>query len=221
MLEVAGTLQFGGGTITDVQGTIQVASGGLFEGYATGLFYSSPFTVSFINDGTVRADGGPGTNLHILSAFTNNGTRLADNGVLVIGGQSLSSLGGNTLTGGTYIVEGPASGTDNAIDIGAGNFNAVISSDAADIILSGNASEIEGFSSSSFQPLEQQLQTITSAGTLQLLGARGYDTTNAITDNGILNLRGGTLTTDALPSVPAAHSKGSASSPTPWRTRVR
>ncbi|HEY1935604.1 MAG TPA: Hint domain-containing protein [Acetobacteraceae bacterium] len=198
-LEIAGTLQIGGSNpaITFVQGTILIDSTGLFEGAATSEFYSSPFSVTFVNNGTVRADGGSGTALQILTNFTNNGTLLADNGILSIGGESDANFVGTTLTGGTYIVEGPASGTFNEIEFG-GNFNAVIASDAANIILDGAATDIDGSSGGSFQSLEQQLQTITSAGTLQLLDGRGYITTNAITDDGLLNLQGGTLNAGTL-----------------------
>jgi len=198
-LEIGGTLQIAGAgsALTFVTGTIQVDSTGLFEGAAVGTFFSSPFTVSFINNGTVRADGGAGTSLQILSAFTNNGTLLADNGVLLLGGSGLSNLSGGTLTGGTYYAQGPAAGTFNQIEIGV-NFDAVITTDAANIVLDGNASRIQGFSAGSFQPLEQQLQTIANNGTLQLLSGRGYSTSNAITDNGMLNLQGGTLATGTL-----------------------
>lgn len=108
----------------------------------------------------------------ILSAFTNNGTVLASNGNFLLEGTGFSNLSGATLTDGTYIVQGPTAGTVNQIDIGY-NFTADIAIDAANIVLDGVATELDGYSAGSFQPLEQQLQTIASTGSLQLLDGRG------------------------------------------------
>jgi hypothetical protein len=196
-LEIAGTLQFAGTNpaITYVQGRIQVDSTGLFEGAAAGGFFVG-FSVSFVNAGTVRANGGAGTVLQILAQFTNTGTVLADNGILGLGGAGIGNLSGGTLTGGTWIAQGPTAGTFNQIRFG-GTFDALLTTDAAVIILDGAASEIQGYSGG-FQPIETQLQTIAATGTLQLLNNRGYTTTNTIQDAGLLNLQGGTLATGAL-----------------------
>ena len=196
-LEVAGTLQFSGASpgITFVQGKILVDSTGLLEGSASALSY--PFGVDFINNGTVRANGGAGAALQISSRFTNNATVLADNGILALGGFSLANLSGTTLTGGTYIAQGPDFGTFNEIEIGLGNYTAIIATDAANIVLSGGASDIVGYNGG-FQTIEQQLQTIASTGTLQLLAHRGYATSNTLTDAGVLLLQGGTLAPSGL-----------------------
>lgn len=199
-LEVAGTLEIGGTspTITFADGEILVDSNGLFEGAApNSTYYSSP-GVTFVNNGTVRADGGSGTALQVLTELTNNGTLLADNGILSIGGLGLSNLHGSSLIGGSYIVEGPASGLLNEIEIG-GNFNAVIGSDSATIVLDGAATDIMGFSGGNFQPIEQQLTTIAGGGgTLEVLDGRGYVSSNALTDNGVIILQGGSFATGTL-----------------------
>ena len=67
----------------------------------------------------------------------------------------------STLSGGSYIVQGPTAGTFNQIEFGV-NITAV---DAANIVLDGKATDIQVFDGSAFQPLETQLQTIASTGT--------------------------------------------------------
>jgi len=61
-LEIGGTLQIAGAgsALTFVTGTIQVDSTGLFEGAAVGTFFSSPFTVSFINKAPCAPTAVPG-----------------------------------------------------------------------------------------------------------------------------------------------------------------
>ncbi len=196
-LDIAGTLQFAGAgaTITYAQGRIQIESTGLFEGVATGGFFNG-IAVAFVNAGTVRANGGAGTSLQILAQFTNTGTVLADNGIVGLGGVGIGNLSAGTLTGGTWIAQGPTAGTFNQIELG-GNFTALLTTDAADIVLDGAASEIQGYNGG-FQSIETQLHAIAAIGTLQLLNARGYATGNAIQDAGLLDLRGGTLATGGL-----------------------
>jgi hypothetical protein len=143
------------------------------------------------------ANAGTGTDLFVLVPFTNNGTLLANNGVLGVEGTSFSNISGTTLTGGSYIVQGPAAGTFNQIEFGA-NFTANLVVDAANIVLDGKATDIQGFAGGVFQPLETQLQTIASTGALQLLSGRGYSTANTLSDEGLLSLQGGTLDTSGL-----------------------
>ena len=70
------------------------------------------------------ANAGAGTDLFVLAPFTNNGTLLANNGVLVVEGSGFSNVSGTTLTGGSYIVQGPTAGTFNQIEFGV-NFTAM------------------------------------------------------------------------------------------------
>jgi hypothetical protein len=198
-LDVAGMLQLTGSSPASdlLQGGLLVDAGGVIEG--SGLLGASSFSgFSFVNNGTLIANAGTNTNLAILTGFTNNGTVLANSGQLLIEGpDGLANLSGTTLTGGSYIVQGPAAGTSNQIEIGF-NFTADIVVDAANIVLDGRATQLQGYVGGSFQPLEQQLQTIASNGSLQLLDGRGYSTSNALTDAGLLNLQGGSLTTGGL-----------------------
>ena len=203
-LDVAGTLTFAGTAagVPTLFGELQTEPGGVLDG-AGNIGGHHAVTASFINDGTLIGDGGTGSLLAILIGFTNNGTVLANSGLVGLEGKAgVTNLSGGTLTGGTWIAQGPSIGTLNQIELGF-NFDAVISVDAATIVLDGVASDIEGYSgptliAANFQPIEQQLQTIAPSGTLQLLDARGYQTSNTISDQGILSLAGGTLATTGV-----------------------
>lgn len=198
-LDISGTLTFAGGgaSITYARGTVVVEAGALLDGAASGLVFTS-LPIDFFNHGTVAADAGSGSNLQILANTTNDGTMLANNGILSVGGISIGNLTGSTLTGGTWIAQGPSAGTFNEIEFGGGGLDAVIAVDAANIVLDGGASDIQGVSGGTFQPIEQQLQSIAASGTLQLLNGRGYDTALTLSDAGQLILQGGTLTTGGL-----------------------
>jgi hypothetical protein len=197
-LDIAGTLTFAGSSpsLAFLSGTIQIASGGELAGQGT-LGNSFGPGIGIVNNGTVLGNGGAGTDLFVLVPFTNNGTVLANDGQVGIEGTGFSNLSGTTLTGGSYIVQGPTAGTFNQIIFGV-NFTANLVVDAANIVLDGAATDIQGFVGGGFQSIETQLQTIASNGTLQLLSGRGYSTTNALTDDGQLVLQGGTLATGGL-----------------------
>ena len=203
-LEIAGSLTFAGNgpTLGFQSGLLQIDAGGVLAGQ--GLLGSGPqgSGVSVVNDGTVLANAGANTALAVVAPFTNNGTVLAGNGSVEIEGSTLTNLSGTTLTGGTWIAQGPTAGAFNQIELGF-NFDAVIAVDAANIVLDGRASEILGYAGAlhtggNFQPIEQQLSSIAATGTLQLLNGRGYVTGNALDDAGSLILQGGTLATGGL-----------------------
>ncbi len=202
-LAVAGTLDFSSGTtraLNATQGMVQLNSGfitgaqtisGLVVG--SGQFNGS---ATLVNNGTLQANGGTNVTLFVVQTMNNKGTLLAKNGFLGIEGFGITNLSGSTLTGGTYISQGFGT-ADNILAFGF-NFDATLAVDAANIILDGAASEIEGYTgptgvSDAFQPIEQQLQTIASGGTLQLLNNRGYTTTKSLKDDGVVVLQGGTL----------------------------
>jgi hypothetical protein len=198
-LEVGGTLTFAGANanMAFLAGVMQIDSTGMVAGAGNigATQAAGPFVV--VNQGTLDANAGAGNLLGVLTGFTNQGTVLASNGSVGIEGpDSVTNLSGTTLTGGTWIVQGPTAGSVNQIIFGF-NFTADIAVDAANIVLDGRATDIEGYVSV-FQPIEQQLQTIASSGTLQLLDDRGYVTANALTDNGQLLLQGDTLATAGL-----------------------
>ena len=202
-LAVAGTLDFSSGTarsLTVAQGTVLLDSGTISEASTitgrvagNGLIEGSG---TLINQGILEANAGANIPLYILQDFTDHGTLLADNGFLGVEGGSFTNLSGGTLTGGTYISQGFGS-ADNILAFGY-NFDAVIATDAANIVLDGPASLIEGYSGGNFQPIEQQLQTIAPTGTLQLLDSRGYSTGNVLTDQGTLIFQGDTLSAAGL-----------------------
>ena len=207
-LAVAGTINFSTGstrTLIATQGTVTLSGSGTIINATTidglvdgaGTFKGA---LGLTNQGTLASD--TGGNLFVTSTLTNAGTLLASNGFFGVEGVGgLTNLNGGTLTGGTYISQGFGS-VDNLLVFGF-NFDANFAVDAANIVLDGVASEIEGYSGATgtnknFQPIEQQLQTIAAGGTLQALSNRGYTTTNALTDAGLLVLQGGTLSSGGL-----------------------
>jgi filamentous hemagglutinin len=180
-------------------GSLRTDSTGVIAG--SGVIGASQGSgVALVNKGTLHANAGSGTQLAVLVDFTNSGTVLADNGSIGIEGPAgLTNLSGGTLTGGTWIAQGPTAGLFNQIECGF-NFNATIAVDAANIELIGRASDISTLpvGGGNASPLETQLQSIAATGTLQLLNNRGYTTANTLTDAGSLVLGGGTLTTGGL-----------------------
>ena len=117
--------------------------------------------------------------------------------MLGVEGSGFSNLSGTTLTGGSYIVQGPTAGTFNQIEFGV-NFTDDRRRCREHRPGSARRRTSRCFGGSAFQPLETQLQTIASTGTLQLLSGRGYSTANTLTDDGLLVLQGGTLDTSGL-----------------------
>ena len=205
-LAVTGTLDFASGTsraLNAISGAV-VLNGGTISaarsvgGLVAGKGEFTDFSGTLVNNGTIDANGGPNQDLFLLQTLNNQGTLIASNGFLGVEGGGITNLSAGTLTGGAYIAQG-FSNVDNILAFGF-NFQATLAVDAANLVLDGRASLIEGYSGSSFVPLEQQLQTIASGGTLQLLDNRGYSTTNVLTDNGLLVLQDGTLATGGLAS---------------------
>lgn len=202
-LSVSGTLMLTGtppSFITLGGGTIVSTPTGVIQG--SGLLTGS----DLINGGALIADGGPNAELAIYAPLTNTGTIVADDGVLLIA-EGLTNLNGTTLTGGTYVASGlfPPGATSVAENILAFGFNtnAVFAVDDATIILDGPASAFEGYAgigtgSPGAVPLEDQLQTIATGGTLELLDGRGFIATNALFDAGTLVLEGSTVATPGL-----------------------
>ncbi len=188
-----GSLLLDGGDINNTR-TISgdVAGSGQFNGSGT-----------LVNNGTLDADGGTNVSLYVLQTLSNQGTLIANDGFLGVEGFGITKLSGSTLTGGTYISQAFGT-TDNILAFGF-NFDANLAIDAANIVLDGAASEIDGYAglvtSGSFVAIEQQLQTIASGGTLQLLDTRGYTTPKGLQDGGLIMLQGGTLNAAGLSIV--------------------
>jgi hypothetical protein len=104
----------------------------------------------------------------------------------------LTNLSGGLLTGGSFEVD--AGATLQLIN------NAGITTDNATLILNGTGSVLQSLNTTSNQQvsLEVTLETIAATGALEVLGGRNYETANALTNSGTLQLGGGALASGLL-----------------------
>lgn len=200
VLDIAGLLRLNGGQVAATAGRVTLSGGtlnnlgtltGLLEGRGT-LNGSSPL----INQGTIANDAG---NLFILAPFTNAGTVVTEGtggAFLGIEGPGLSNLSAGTLTGGTYIARGTGNAF-NILGIAIGASSPIVTN-AAHLVLDGRASDIRGFNNGIFESVALSLQAIAAGGTLEVLGGRGFQASNALLNAGLLRLEGGTLSTGGL-----------------------
>jgi len=133
----------------------------------------------FTNAGTLEKTGGTKTSTISLD-LTNTGTVLVSSGTLAFTG-AMTNISGTTISGGTFEADAGAK-----LSLGS----ASIVTDDATLILNGAGSEI--------QSVETTLKNIGAGGALEVLGDRGYTTTNAIANSGTLQLAGGTFTAASL-----------------------
>jgi hypothetical protein len=169
-------------------GTIKSAVSGLIYGGGNNGF-------NFTNNGLIESTGGT---LSIADSgtdvFTNaaGATVEANGGSVTMGlnGATVSNLSGNTLRGGTWIASG------SATMIFASPNNSISNNGAATTLdLSGAGSSI--VSGPSNHTLEQSLTT--NDGALEILGGRNFvSTSSGLTNNGTLQLGGGTFTAASL-----------------------
>jgi hypothetical protein len=164
----------------DVTGNAVIADSG----------YSGDGTV---NDGVISVILSVG-DLSIDSiTFANSGTiDVEDGGEAIIEPTTFTNLSSNKLTGGTY--EAQAGSTLEVYS------DDTITTDDADIILSGAGSTIETYNTSTgaYGTIDQTLTTIGASGELELLADRDWTTPGAaIRNDGIIELGGGTLTATA------------------------
>jgi fibronectin-binding autotransporter adhesin len=119
------------------------------------------------------------------NTFTNAGTVEVTSGTLSI--PVLTNVSGAELTGGSYVI-----GASSALELAN---NTTITTLDANITLNGAGSELEALDTSTDLQvgLESTLTTIAAGGVLQVLGSRGYTTTNKITNSGTLVINGGTF----------------------------
>ena len=92
-LDVAGTLTFAGTSpsVAFLAGAIRIEGGGVLAGQGVlGNGAQGP-SAAIVNNGTMIANAGTGTDLFVLVPFTNNGTLLANNGVLGVEGTSFQA----------------------------------------------------------------------------------------------------------------------------------
>jgi len=142
-----------------------------------------------VNDGAIDVTGSAGNLTIDPTTFTNSGTIDVSGGAsAIIGPTTFTNLPAHTLTGGTY--EAQAGSTLQIYG------DDTITTDDADIILSGAGSTIETYNPSTgvTSAIDTTLTKIGSTGKLQLLACRNWTTANAvITNDGLIQLGGGTL----------------------------
>jgi PEP-CTERM motif-containing protein len=203
----ANTTLTGGGTVTlnsgdnngqvyiqqSTGGVVLTNSGDVIEGY--GIIGNGGLTLFNSLAGIIDANA-PGQTLQINASgtVTNNGTFEGDQGILSLVSEP-SNLSGNTLTGGTWI----------AADGGTVSFestsNAIVVNDAT-LILDGPGSEIQTKTGAgnTYQQLEQTLTT--NDGTLEVTSNRNFAASNGLSNSGLIQLGGGTLTAPSLANNP-------------------
>jgi hypothetical protein len=158
-------------------------------------FYGDGYGLTITNSGTLEASGGGYLTVGYgsLDSLTNTstGTIEANGSSLYLNGYQsvVTNFSGTTLTGGTWIAAG--AGT---IDFETTTNTIVTNGPATTLVLSGSGSNIESGPSS--LGLEHTLTT--NDGTLEVLANRNYTGVTAITNNGTIELGGGTLTANSL-----------------------
>jgi autotransporter passenger strand-loop-strand repeat protein len=157
--------------------SLTVSSGAIYQiqddtGFAA--YPTGSGTETVLNAGLFEKTGETGIS-EIQPIFTNTGTVLATLGTLQF--DSSTNFAGGTLTGGTWEAEG-----GNLLLEGT----TALTTDAADIILSGAASEI--YSGSASVPIITSLNSIAATGTLQILNQAAIST--PIADAGKLIVTG-------------------------------
>ncbi len=202
-------LTLGSGVTIEVQGLAQISSGGqsgdgiVNQGVINVASASSQLYIqggSFTNQGTINDAAGAGYGLSIYSTtFVNAGAIDVANGetLTIPSGTTFTNLASRTLTGGTYEVE-----VGSTFEVTATSTTSIATLDA-DVILSGTGSDFTQYLSdtAAYATLDSTLSTIGSTGELQLLNGRSWTTAGAaITNDGIINLGGGTITATATGS---------------------
>jgi hypothetical protein len=181
----------------DNQGTIDMGAG-------SANIYGNGNGFGFQNGGTLDKAGG---NLYLgyysNDSFTNlaGGTLEASGGTIYVGDGSstVTNLAGGTLTGGTW----DASAGGMLSFEGTTPINTIAS--GTTVVLDGAGSTIRTKSGAgpSYQNIEQTLTVVD--GTLGVIANRNFASTSAgITNNGVVELGGGTLTAASLTSNPGS-----------------
>jgi hypothetical protein len=145
---------------------------------------------SLTNSGTITGASSDGALTIDDATFTNSGTLAVSNGdTVTIEPTTFTNLSGTTLTGGAFSV-----GAGSVMELAN---NAKIAIDDATIALSGAGSAIQSYNTTTKaqQLFDTTLRTVGASGQLYLLADRSLTTAAAaITDNGLIQLGGGTLT---------------------------
>jgi hypothetical protein len=160
------------GNITEGAGS-EISIGGSFSNSGViGMSHGASLTVAgtLINTGMIYANG---ASSDFIEATPGAGT----------------AFNAGTLTGGTWVTSASSTLTLE--------FGSALTADAADLVLRGTGSVLRSLGAT-IARVESTLATITAAGTLSIQQSRGYTTTLALADNGLLQLQGGTLTAGSL-----------------------
>ncbi len=167
--------------------TLVVAASGVYDIQTDTNFQNDGAGAAEVvtNAGLLEKTGDTGFS-ELQVTLSNTGTVLDNSGTLQI--DNVTNLALGTLTGGTWESEAGLLGPTLSLAGGT------IGVDAASVTLSGVGSDLIAGGTL----LEQSLTSVTSAGVLAALGARGYASTNALTDAGKIVLAGGTF---SAPSV--------------------
>jgi hypothetical protein len=189
----AGTLIDGGyiglGLNTTDTGSIVNQAGAVFDLTTDDaqIIQTYSGTYSLANAGLLEKTGGTAGS-QIQATVNNTGTVLATSGTLMLAG-GISNDTAGTLTGGIW--EASGSGTLQLLA------DPSVTTDAANIILSGTASDIvTGYTSQ--QTIEASLTSIAATGTLQNLAGHTYAGGTTLTDSGNIILGGGKFSPAAL-----------------------
>jgi hypothetical protein len=172
----AGTIEAIGGNalVISLGSTATVNGHGQLLGIGSGGLAIENGTYSVV--GLVEAENGSSVTFENGAVLTNVHTTVS------------KGVTSDEINAGTYAAV--ASGNGATLTINA----AALTTDNANLILSGAGSTID-FNGTA---VENSLKALTSGGTLQILGDRSYTTTLALTNNGTIDLGGGTLKAKSL-----------------------
>jgi hypothetical protein len=196
------------GAALEVDGTLTFAPGsaGAIDGPLQNLLIMSSGTI--VNAGTVNAFVQAVGN----SVFTGTNGIYFTNwlqalGTVTVDMKSIAELSGTTLFDGIFEAKGPTavvnlggSGGGLAVNIVKIEGPPLIPEGWTELFLEANGSSINEWNGTAYVPIEQTLATIGARGTVDVLQARDYTTTNALTieNGGVLNLQAGILTTAGI-----------------------
>ncbi len=194
-----GSIVLDAGATWAISGTVTVGQSLVSAGDVTGatidggrLVVAAGAAVAATGAGGLTIAGGTISNAGTMPAA--NGSPLAFQSAVV----NTNNAGG-VLTGGTWEADG--NGASLSLTGGA------VAHDLATIILSGAGSVFRAGDGSSFTNLEASLRGINPYGTLELLAGRSFSATNGISDFGMIQLAGGTLTLPGL-ALAGGHVRG-------------
>ncbi|WP_158932493.1 choice-of-anchor D domain-containing protein [Acidisphaera sp. S103] len=186
----------GTGAVLTFGSTLTLTQAGALASLVT---YNNFTGDGIVNDGTIDAGFSGGQFTVSGNSFTNNGSIIVSGGdTFIIQSTTLTNASGATLTGGSYEVD--ANSTLQLIN------NELVVTDDADIILSGTASVIDAYdtTTSTYITLDAKLTTIGTTGTLALLDGRAFTTASTFTNKGLLNLGGAVFGSGAFGNASGA-----------------